>query len=84
MKIQNFTTLEELFTELINNEETYGLDSKLAVQLQGQIEEAFGLLSDVVDELQTISPEAITAIKSMTLQIFEREVNQSDTCQNPL
>ncbi len=84
MKIQNFTTLEELFTELINNEETYGLDSKLAVQLQGQIEEAFGLLSDVVDELQTISPEAITAIKSMTLQIFEREVNQSDTCQHPL
>ena len=84
MKIQNFTTLEELFSELINNEETYGLDSKLAVQLRGQVEEAFGLLSDVVEELQTISPEAITAIKSMSLQIFEREVNQSDTCQNCL
>lgn len=84
MNIQNSTTLEELFTELIDNEKTYGLDSKLAIQLRGQVEEAFGLLTDVVDELQTTSPEAITALKSMTLQIFEREMNQSSTCQHSL
>ncbi len=73
MKTENSTTLEELFTELINNQdlESYGLTPQLVMQLQGQVEESLGLLNDVVDELREFSPEAVTAIKSITLEIFE-------------
>ena len=73
MVTKNIPTLEELFTELINNHnlESSGLNSQQVVQLQGQIEEGLGLLNDVIDELRTIDPEAVSAIKALTLQIFE-------------
>ena len=56
MKAENFTKLEELFTELINNHDLkpYDLNSQQVLQLQGQVEESLGLLNDVIDELQTI------------------------------
>ena len=73
MTTDNITTIEELFTELINNPdlETYGLTPQLVMQLQGQVEESLGLLNDVVDELRGFSPEAVPALKSITLRIFE-------------
>ena len=73
METKNPTTLEELFTKLINNNdlESYGWNSQQVVQLQGQIEEGLGLLNDVIGELRTIDPEAVSAIKALTLQIFE-------------
>ena len=73
MNSKNLTTLEELFAELIDNYDlaSYGLSSQQVVQLKGQVEESWGLLSDVVDELRAISPAAVDTIKSLTLQIFE-------------
>ena len=65
--------LEELFIKLINSNdlESHGLNSQQVVQFQGQIEESLGLLKDVIDELQTIDPEAVAEIKALTLKIFE-------------
>lgn len=73
MKTDNITTIEELFTELINNPdlETHGLSPQLVMQLQGQVEESLGLLHDVVDELREFSPDTVSALKSITLRIFE-------------
>jgi hypothetical protein len=45
---------------------------KLA-QLQGQVVEALGILKNVVDELQTVDPEAISTIQMAALQIFENQ-----------
>ena len=73
MNSKNLTTVEELFTELIDNHHlaSSGLNSQQVIQLQGQVEESLGLLSDVVDELRAISPAAADTVKSLTLQIFE-------------
>ncbi len=73
MNSKNLTTLEELFAELIDNHDlaSYGLSPQQVVQLKGQVEESWGLLSDVVDELRAISPAAADTIKSLTLQILE-------------
>lgn len=74
MKTENLTTIEELFAELINeNPNSKELNTKLIVQLQGQVEESLGLLNDVVEELRTIAPEALPPLKSLTLKIFEGE-----------
>lgn len=73
MKTENCTSVAELFTELVNNNdlETQGLNPQLVIQLQGQVEESLGLLNDVVEELRTIAPEAVVSIKALTLKIFE-------------
>ena len=73
MNSQNLTTLEELFAELIDNHDlaSYGLSSQQVVQLKGQVEESWDLLSDVIDELRAISPVAADTIKTLTLQILE-------------
>ena len=73
MNTKNSTILEELFAELINNHNlaSYNWNSQQVIQLQGQVEESLGLLSDVVDELRIISPAAVDTIKFLTLQIFE-------------
>lgn len=76
MEAENTPALEELFTELIdNNLENSGLTAQQMVQLQGQVEESLELLNDVVDELRQIDPQAVAAIKSLALQIFDAEVN---------
>lgn len=73
MKTENLTTLEELFTDLINNNhlESYGLNSQQVIQLQGQIEEGLGLLNDAIDELQTIDPESVATLKALITQTFK-------------
>lgn len=78
MKTDNLTTVEELFTKLVNeNPNSQDLDNKLIVQLQGQIEESLGLLNDVVDELRAIAPEALPPLKSLTLKIFDQQGESS-------
>ncbi|MEL7407815.1 MAG: hypothetical protein AAFN00_12765 [Cyanobacteria bacterium J06558_2] len=76
MKTGNYQTVAELFTDLINDHglATNNLNPQLILQLQGQMEESLGLLNDVVDELRTIAPESIPALKSLTLQIFENDL----------
>lgn len=47
---------------------------KLA-QLQGQVVEALGILKNVVDELQTVDPEAIITIQTAAFEIFKNQDN---------
>lgn len=51
---------------------------KLA-QLQGQVVEALGILKNIVDELRTVEPEAITTIQTAARQIFESQDNNGGT-----
>lgn len=80
METENFTTLEELFAELIDdpNFASSGLNSQQILQLQGQIEESLGLLNDVVEELRDIAPDTVSTIRTLTLQIFEEDSESSE------
>lgn len=80
METENFTTLKELFAELIDNHNfaSSGFNPQEILQLQGQIEESLGLLNDVVEELRDISPDTVSTIKTLTLQIFEGDSESSE------
>ncbi len=79
METEKFTTLEELFTELIDdpNFASSGFNSQQILQLQGQVEESLGLLNDVVEELRDIAPGTVSTIRTLTLQIFEEDSESS-------
>ncbi len=79
METEKLTTLKELFTELIDNPNfaSSGFNSQQILQLQGQVEESLGLLNDVVEELRDIAPGTVSAIRTLTLQIFEEDSESS-------
>ncbi|WP_013320999.1 hypothetical protein [Gloeothece verrucosa] len=63
-------------------------EAQKLTQLQGQVVEALGLLKGIVDELNTVDPNAIATVKTATLQIFDNgsqlEEDLSTDNDNPI
>jgi len=75
MSTDNFNKLQKLFSQVRDRhlQEPNKLNPEYITQLEGQVEESLDLLNDVIEELRTIDPESIHTLKSLTLQIFDRE-----------
>ncbi|ACK70821.1 hypothetical protein PCC7424_2400 [Gloeothece citriformis PCC 7424] len=66
--------LKQLNSEIESIEQliaTKRQEAQKLTQLQGQVVEALGLLKGIVDELNTVDPNAIATVKTATLQIFD-------------